>query len=435
MPCARWTRAGRARSTSVPTFRRATTPPSRSGCATRSGMPAGARAGISTTPAAIRPCGRASRGRSGASYAVSTPTTTSSAPRPRPRARRGLGVDALLRRLELALARADAPAPRDELGLEPGDLVAAVADELELAVEVAQRLGEDLAAARGIVDGAELAPQRRPRLLGLDQLLELLERDAEKLAQAQQLAQALDVLVAVGAVPAALARLRGRQEPDLLVVADRAWRGARQLCELADAEGRIHDGTASAVAERAVTWRGRMSDTTAPTTEVAASAHKAVCMFVMNGSSLATPSPRANPEAVVNSTSLGTAAVTIASTNAIDSTAPVFWSIIRAPAAMPRRLAGTVPLIPAVLGQLNIPKPTPTTNIHRPVSQYAVSTCSVVISASPAAETSMPSAASVREPRRSAHMPANGEETSIPTASGASLMPAVIGSSPCAPWK
>ena len=47
----------------------------------------------------------------------------------------------------------------------------------------------------------------------------------------------------------------------------------------------------------------------------------------------------------------------------------------------------------------------------------------------------MPSAASVREPRLSAQMPASGEEMSIPTASGASLMPAVIGSSPWAPWK
>ena len=47
----------------------------------------------------------------------------------------------------------------------------------------------------------------------------------------------------------------------------------------------------------------------------------------------------------------------------------------------------------------------------------------------------MPAAASVREPWRSAHMPASGEEISIPIASGASLMPAVIGSSPCAPWK
>ena len=37
----------------------------------------------------------------------------------------------------------------------------------------------------------------------------------------------------------------------------------------------------------------------------------------------------------------------------------------------------------------------------------------------------------MREPRRSAQMPASGEAISMPIASGASLMPAVIGSSPC----
>ena len=52
--------------------------------------------------------------------------------------------------------------------------------------------------------------------------------------------------------------------------------------------------------------------------------------------------------------------MTIASTNAIDSTAPVFCSSVRAPAAMPRRWAGTVPIIAAVLGLLNMPEPTPT---------------------------------------------------------------------------
>ena len=63
-----------------------------------------------------------------------------------------------------------------------------------------------------------------------------------------------------------------------------------------------------------------------------------------------------------------------------------------------------------------------------------MSACSVVISARPPALTSIPSAASVREPWRSAQMPASGEATSIPIAIGASLIPAVIGSSPCAPW-
>ena len=55
--------------------------------------------------------------------------------------------------------------------------------------------------------------------------------------------------------------------------------------------------------------------------------------------------------------------------------------------------------------------------------------------ASAPALTSIPSAASAREPWRSAQMPASGEEISMPIAIGASLSPAVIGSSPCAPWK
>ena len=55
--------------------------------------------------------------------------------------------------------------------------------------------------------------------------------------------------------------------------------------------------------------------------------------------------------------------------------------------------------------------------------------------ASAAALTSIPSAASAREPWRSAQMPASGEEISMPIAIGASLSPAVIGSSPWAPWK
>ena len=55
--------------------------------------------------------------------------------------------------------------------------------------------------------------------------------------------------------------------------------------------------------------------------------------------------------------------------------------------------------------------------------------------ASAPALTIIPSAASAREPWRSAQIPASGEEMSIPIAIGASLMPATIGSSPCAPWK
>ena len=59
----------------------------------------------------------------------------------------------------------------------------------------------------------------------------------------------------------------------------------------------------------------------------------------------------------------------IAMTNAIDSTAPVFCSIVRAPAAIPRRCGGTVPIIAAVLGELNSPDPMPTSASHSALCQ------------------------------------------------------------------
>ena len=75
------------------------------------------------------------------------------------------------------------------------------------------------------------------------------------------------------------------------------------------------------------------------------------------------------PEKTANSVAFGTAEVMIASTNAIDSTAPVFCSSVLAPAAMPRRSGGTVPIIAAVFGLLNMPEPTPTSSSHRPLCQ------------------------------------------------------------------
>ena len=105
---------------------------------------------------------------------------------------------------------------------------------------------------------------------------------------------------------------------------------------------------------------GRSSETPAPTTEVAASTQSAVCMLWMKGSSWALERPEARPEKIAKRTSFGNELVTIASTKAIEITAPVFCSIVRAPAAIPRRSTGTVPIIAAVFGELNIPEPTPT---------------------------------------------------------------------------
>ena len=90
------------------------------------------------------------------------------------------------------------------------------------------------------------------------------------------------------------------------------------------------------------------------------STHSAMCMFAMNGSSCFVESPDVMPEKIAKSTFVGTADVTIAMTNAIEITAPVFCSMTRAPAAMPRRWTGTTPIIAAVFGLLNMPEPMPT---------------------------------------------------------------------------
>src|SRR6266516_1082857 len=128
------------------------------------------------------------------------------------------------------------PTLRGELSLEGADLVAPAPDELELAVDVADRLGEDLAPAGGVVHSlAPFAPQRRPRALDARQLAELLERHAEQILEAQELAEALDVIALVEAVRAGLAAARAGQEADLLVVADRPRRRSGRLRRLADA--------------------------------------------------------------------------------------------------------------------------------------------------------------------------------------------------------
>ena len=86
-------------------------------------------------------------------------------------------------------------------------------------------------------------------------------------------------------------------------------------------------------------------------------------MLAMNGFSCAFEMWFASPEKTLNRTFFGTDEVTTASTNAIEITAPVFCTSTRAPAAIPRRCGATVPIIAAVLGELNMPEPIPTMNM------------------------------------------------------------------------
>ena len=90
----------------------------------------------------------------------------------------------------------------------------------------------DLVRVIGLLD---LAPERRPRRLGLEQRRDLLQREAEQVAQAHDLAHALDVGLRVAAV-LALGAVGAREQADLFVVADRARGGAEQLGHLADAK-------------------------------------------------------------------------------------------------------------------------------------------------------------------------------------------------------
>src|ERR1019366_7712361 len=119
-------------------------------------------------------------------------------------------------------------------------------------------------------------------------------------------------------------------------------------------------GSGSSAASPAWTWAGRSMLTNIPRKETAASTHSATCMLAMKGSSFAAERPLVTPEKIANSAAWGTAEVTTAITKAIDSTAPVFCRSHQGPAAIPRRWAGTTPIIAAVLGLLNMPEPTPT---------------------------------------------------------------------------
>src|SRR5262249_37809875 len=148
----------------------------------------------------------------------------------------------------------------------------------------------------------------------------------------------------------ALGTVAPGQQPDLLVVADRARRRAGELGDLADPQrlvdyrahaacsssDPVRSGSASPASPASWTCLGRAAATNAPSPEIPARHHSAVCMFVMNGSSWAVEMWLATPEKTLNRTFFGTDEVTTASTNAIEMTAPVFCTSTRAPAAIPR---------------------------------------------------------------------------------------------------
>src|SRR5204863_1489854 len=177
-------------------------------------------------------------------------------------------------------ARQDPLAPARQVFLQSRQLLLPAMDQLQLAIEVPHRGLQQLLAPLRVLRALELFADGRPRLLGGDQLAQLVERHPEQLLEPQDLAQPLDVGLRVLAMRARRPPAGRLEQPDLLVVADRPRRGAHELGDVADAHQSPYP-TATAASARAV--RGRSSDTPAPTSDVAASTHSAVCMFWMNG--------------------------------------------------------------------------------------------------------------------------------------------------------
>src|SRR5581483_3537616 len=101
---------------------------------------------------------------------------------------------------QLALAHEDGLALRRQLCLEAMQLLETVSHEGQLRVDVRQRGVEQTQPLRVRVALAELPAYRDTRLFRFDELLQLVERDVEEVAQPHELAEPLDVAVVVGAV-------------------------------------------------------------------------------------------------------------------------------------------------------------------------------------------------------------------------------------------
>ena len=98
----------------------------------------------------------------------------------------------------------------------------------------------------------------------------------------------------------------------------------------------------------------------------------------MNGAMSMPSAPTCEPEKMPSRTDGSTTLATSPIDSAMLMTKPVWVSIIRVPAPMPRWAGGTTPITALVFGEMNSPEPAPMISCHRASCQYGVSTWMVV---------------------------------------------------------
>ena len=92
---------------------------------------------------------------------------------------------------------------------------------------------------------------------------------------------------------------------------------------------------------------------------------------------------------------------------------PIVRAVVCEAEAVPRRSGGTADMITAVLGELKVDMPMPSSNMRMPKSTGEVLASVMARSASAVQTISIPAVVSGREPRRSERRPENGDQTSI----------------------
>ena len=283
---------------------------------------------------------------------------------------------------------------------------------------MAERLAQQPPLDLRVLGLAELAPDLSAGRLGLEQLRQLLEREPQQVAEPDDLARSARRPPACRAVLARSRSARARQQADLLVVADRARRRAGQLGDLADPQRarwrysspglrsprgrprRLDRGRAELL--HRLRACGRATATTRRGSRRAARHHSAVCMLEMNGASCSSRDAVASPEKILNRTCLWDRRGDDRQHESDrDHRAGVLDEHPRAggdPAAVGRNDAHHRRRV----GRVEHARADPDDEHVQALPSSCVSRPSVVISASPAAVTSIPSDASPRDPRRSA---------------------------------